>query len=44
MTIKSYLILCTAAALLTWLSILIVPGVGDFFETVMLAFLATTAA
>ena len=43
MTIRNYLMLCAALALLTCLAIIVVPGVGDFFETIMLVFLATTA-
>lgn len=43
MTIKNYLMLCGAGAVLTVLAMLFVPGVADAFEGVVLLFLSTNA-
>ena len=43
MTLKHYLLLCVAVALLTALSVLYVPGLSDLVESVVLGFLASTA-
>jgi hypothetical protein len=43
MTLKNYLILCAAGSLLTVLILLLVPGIGEAIEGLLIAFLSTTA-
>ncbi len=43
MTLRNYLILCTAGSVLTVLTLLLVPGVGETIEGLLIAFLSTTA-
>ena len=43
MTWKNYSIVCAAAALLTVLALLIVPGFSELVEQLMLLFLSTNA-
>lgn len=44
MSAGRYLILCVAVIVLVPLLILFVPGVADFFETILLLFLSRTAS
>ena len=43
MTLRNYLILCAAGSVLTVLTLLLVPGVGETIEGLLIAFLSTTA-
>jgi len=43
MTLKNYLILCAAGSLLTVLTLLIAPGIGETIEGLLIAFLSSTA-
>ena len=43
MTLRNYLILCAAGALLTVCVLLIVPSVGETIENLLIAFLSTNA-
>ncbi|MFT7471046.1 MAG: hypothetical protein ACI8XU_000940 [Kiritimatiellia bacterium] len=43
MTSRNYLILCAAGSVLTVLTLLLVPGVGETIEGLLIAFLSTTA-
>jgi hypothetical protein len=43
MTLRNYLILCAAGSLLTVLILLLVPGVGESIEGLLIAFLSTNA-
>ena len=43
MTSRNYLILCIAGSVLTVLTLLLVPGVGETIEGLLIAFLSTTA-
>ena len=43
MTSRNYLILCAAGSALTVLTLLLVPGVGETIEGLLIAFLSTTA-
>lgn len=43
MTSRNYLILCAAGSVLTVLTLLLVPGVGESIEGLLIAFLSTTA-
>ena len=44
MTTKNYLILLVAVALLTPVALMILPGLANGVETLLLLFLATTAS
>ena len=43
MSLRNYLIVCAAVVVLVPMLVLFVPGVAQFFETVLLVFLSTTA-
>jgi hypothetical protein len=43
MTLRNYLILCAAGALLTVLVLALVPSVGETIEGLLIAFLSTNA-
>jgi len=43
MTSRNYLILCAAGSVLIVLTLLLVPGVGETIEGLLIAFLSTTA-
>jgi hypothetical protein len=43
MTSRNYLILCAAGSVITVLTLLLVPGVGETIEGLLIAFLSTTA-
>ncbi len=43
MTLRNYLILCAAGSLVTVLAMMLIPGVADTFESVLLLFLSTNA-
>ncbi|MEO1930643.1 MAG: hypothetical protein ABGX41_01925 [Pseudohongiella sp.] len=43
MTLRNYLTLCAIGSLLTVLVLLLVPGVGEFIEGLLIAFLSTNA-
>ena len=43
MTLRKYLVLCAAGSLLTLLILLLVPGVGEFIEGLLIAFLSSNA-
>lgn len=43
MTLRNYLILCAAGSVLTVLTLLLVPGVGETIEGLLIAFLSTNA-
>lgn len=43
MTLRNYLILCAAGSLLTVLILLLVPGIGETIEGLLIAFLSSTA-
>ncbi len=43
MTLRNYLILCALGSLVAVLAILLVPGVGETIEGILLAFLSTNA-
>ena len=44
MMLRNYLMLCAAGAAITALAILLVPGVADAFEGILLAFLSSNAS
>jgi len=44
MTLRNYLILCAAGSLLTILILLLVPGVGESIEGLLISFLSTNAS
>ena len=44
MTMRNYLILCAAVAVVTSLSVLFVPGLSEAIETALLGFLASNAS
>jgi hypothetical protein len=43
MTLRNYLILCAAGSLLTVLVLLLVPGIGETVEGLLIAFLSSNA-
>lgn len=43
MTLRNYLILCAAGSLLTVLTLLLIPGVGETIEGLLITFLSTNA-
>lgn len=43
MTLRNYLILCAAGSLIAILAVLLVPGVGETIEGLLLGFLSSNA-
>ena len=43
MKAKTYLITCAGVAVVTALGILLIPGIADLFESMLLVFLMTNA-
>ena len=43
MTLRNYLILCAAGTLLTVITLLLVPSIGEAIEGFLIAFLSTNA-
>jgi len=43
MTSRNYLILCAAGSVLTVLTLLLIPSVGETIEGLLIAFLSSTA-
>jgi len=44
MTLKNYLLLCAVGSVVTVLAILLLPGVANAFEGILLAFLSSNAS